>query len=78
MDNKTAGQIFGGVLILIAIIIAVLQHFGIYNFYGEPSNKWYFYGLAGVIGLIGILIVGWSYTKKQTKPTAGQSSTSQG
>jgi len=57
------GQLLGGVLILIAIILVVLQHFEIYNFYGDPSNKWYFYGLAGVIGLIGIVVAAWYYGK---------------
>jgi hypothetical protein len=58
------GEILGIVLIIIAIIIGAVQHFEVYNFYGDPSNRWYFYGLVGVIGLIGIVVAAWSYMKK--------------
>jgi hypothetical protein len=58
-------MLYGGiVLIIIAIILGAAQHFGAYNFYGEAGNKWYFYGLVGVIGLIGIVLAAWSYMKK--------------
>jgi hypothetical protein len=58
------GELLGGVLVLIAIILVVVQHFGVYSFYGDASNKWYFYGLVGVVGLIGIIVAAWSYHKK--------------
>lgn len=54
----------GIVLIIIAIILGAVQHFMIYNFYGDVANKWYFYGLVGVIGLIGIVLAVWAYMKK--------------
>jgi len=62
--NKQMIQILGVVLIVIALILGIVQHFGGYNFYGDPVNKWYFYGIVGVIGLIGIIAVAWSYMKK--------------
>jgi hypothetical protein len=62
--NKQMIQILGVVLIVIALILGIVQHFGGYNFYGDPANKWYFYGIVGVIGLIGIIAVAWSYMKK--------------
>jgi hypothetical protein len=65
LNKKTTGLLLGGLLILIAIIVTVVQHFGVYNFYGDVSNKWYFYGLVGFIGLIGIIVAAWAYTKKQ-------------
>lgn len=54
----------GIVLIIIAIILGSIQHFSIYNIYGNPDYKWYFYGLVGVIGLIGIVLAIWAYIKK--------------
>jgi Na+/melibiose symporter-like transporter len=62
--SKRTNQIFGIVLILVAIILAIVQHFNVYNFYGDASNKWYFYGLVGIIGIIGIILLAWSYLKK--------------
>ena len=56
-------MILGIVLIIIAIILGAVQHFS-YNFYGDPSNKWYFYGGVGIIGLVGIILLAWSYLKK--------------
>ena len=64
MDNKMKGLLYGGILILIAIILFAVQHFGVYNLYGDVSNKWYFYGLVGIIGLIGVILALWLYTKK--------------
>jgi len=58
------GLLLGGLLVLIAIILGAVQHFEVYNFYGDASNKWYFYGLVGVIGVIGIVIAAWYYIKK--------------
>jgi hypothetical protein len=40
---------------------------GAYDFgvtYGS-GNGWYFYGLAGVIGLIGIILAAWSLMKTE-------------
>lgn len=64
------GLLFGGLLVLIAIILFLVQHFGVYNIYGDPSNKWYFYGLVGVIGLLGVIIAAWFYMKKPPAQTA--------
>ena len=70
MNNKMMWQILGIVLIIIAIILGAVQHF-VYNLYGSVDNKWYFYGLVGVIGLIGIVLLVWSFMKKEapTKET---------
>jgi archaellum biogenesis protein FlaJ (TadC family) len=57
-------QILGIVLIIIAIILAAVQHFEVANIYGDPSYKWYFYGIVGVIGLVGLIALAWSYIKK--------------
>jgi len=65
VNSRIVGMLLGGLLVLIAIILFVLQHFGTYNIYGDPSNKWYFYGLVGVIGIIGVIIIAWFYMKKQ-------------
>jgi hypothetical protein len=54
----------GGVLIIMAIIVFAVQHFGMYNLYGDVANKWYFYGLVGIVGLIGVILIGWAYLKK--------------
>jgi len=62
--NKRILQIFGIVLILVAIILGAIQHLEIANIYGDVANKWYFYGLAGIIGIIGIIALIWSYLKK--------------
>jgi len=57
----------GIILIVIAIILGAVRISGAYNFgisYGS-GNGWYFYGLMGIIGLIGIILAAWSYTKKK-------------
>jgi hypothetical protein len=57
----------GVVLIIIALILGAVRYSGAYDFgvsYGSGSG-WYFYGLAGIIGLIGIILAAWSYTKKK-------------
>jgi hypothetical protein len=69
MASKMTYLMLGGLLILIALILLVVQHFGMYNFYGDPSNKWYFYGLDGLIGLIGIILAALPYIRKQPAPT---------
>ena len=67
MDMKIA--ILGIVLIIIALILGGIQHFGMYNFYGTIDNKWYFYGAAGIIGLVGIILAAWSAMKKEAPPS---------
>ena len=62
--NKQVYMILGIILILVAIILGAIQHFNVYNLYGDVSNKWYFYGIVGIIGIIGIILVAWSYLKK--------------
>lgn len=65
MKNMT--MFYGGILlIIIAIILGAIRYFGSYDFgftYGGGYG-WYFYGLMGVIGLIGIVLAAWSYMKK--------------
>lgn len=63
--NKTL-IITGAILIIIALILGAIQHFmiGSINFYGAEENKWYFYGIVAVIGLIGIIAAAWAYLKK--------------
>jgi Na+/melibiose symporter-like transporter len=65
-------MLYGGILlIIIAIILGSVQHFGgsSYNMYGDESNKWYFWGLVGVIGLIGLVLAIWAYMKKEKTTT---------
>lgn len=64
MNNKMMGQLLGGLLVIIAIILAAVQHFSMYNIYGSIDYKWYFYGLVVVIAIIGVVLVAWSYMKK--------------
>jgi hypothetical protein len=57
----------GIVLIIVAIILGGVRYSGAYDFgvtYGS-GNGWYFYGLAGIIGLIGIILAAWSYMRKK-------------
>jgi amino acid transporter len=61
--NKTI-MTLGIALIIIALILGAIQHFNMYNFYGDAANKWYFYGIVGVIGIIGIIAAIWAYMKK--------------
>ena len=64
--------ILGAVLIVIALILGGVQLLHVYNIYGDISNKWYFYGAVGAIGLVGILATAWGLMKKtapqQTNP----------
>jgi len=64
LDTKMIEKALGILLIIIAIILAVVQHFGVANLYGDVSNRWYFYGLVIIIGIIGIILIAWAYMKK--------------
>jgi len=59
-------MIVGAILIIVALILGAIQHFmiGGINFYGDPANKWYFYSIVALIGIIGIIAAAWSYIKK--------------
>jgi predicted tellurium resistance membrane protein TerC len=54
----------GVLLIIIAIILAVVEHYD--KLYGK-SNEWYFYGLAAVIAIIGIILIAWGFMKPSPK-----------
>jgi hypothetical protein len=64
MASKMTYLVLGGLLILIALILLVVQHFMGINLYGDESNKWYFWGLDGLIGLIGIILAAMPYIRK--------------
>lgn len=64
MNSKMMWMVIGALLIIIALILGGVQHFA-YNIYGDDSNKWYFYGLVVVIGLVGIILAAWSFMKKE-------------
>jgi hypothetical protein len=73
LNKKTVVLAVGVLLIIIALILGGVQHFGP-NIYGSESNKWYFYALLGIIGLVGIIIAAWGLLMKEapakeTKPT---------
>jgi hypothetical protein len=56
----------GILLVIIAIIVGAVRYSNTYDFgvsYGAGYGL-YFYGLVGIIGLIGIIIAAWSYIKK--------------
>ena len=55
----------GIVLVIIALILGGMQHFNTYNFYGSDANKWYFYVLVGIVGLVGIILAAWGAMKKE-------------
>lgn len=62
----------GVVLIIIALIMGAVRYSGMYAFgvsYGSGGGM-YFYGLAGIIGLVGIILAAWSYMKKTPAPTS--------
>jgi hypothetical protein len=59
----------GIVLVIIALILGAVRYSGAYDFgigYGSGQGI-YFYGLAGIIGLIGIILAAWSYMRKPKK-----------
>lgn len=53
----------GVVLIIIALILGVIRASNAYDF---GMRRLYLYGIAGIIGLIGIILAAWSYMKKKT------------
>ena len=63
---KMTALILGAVLVVIALILGGVQLLHVYNIYGDSSNKWYFYGAVGVIGLVGIAAAAWGLMKKTT------------
>jgi heme/copper-type cytochrome/quinol oxidase subunit 3 len=80
LKKKMTLMVVGVILILIALILGALQHFyygtlpNNQNIYGSGANKWYFYVLVGIVGLIGIILVAWSLIiveapAKTTQPT---------
>jgi surface polysaccharide O-acyltransferase-like enzyme len=66
MDSKMIEKVSGILLIIIAIILAAVQHSHAYNFYGADSNKWYFYGLVAIIVIIGLILIAWGYMKSSS------------
>jgi uncharacterized membrane protein len=64
LKSKMVFMIVGVCLIVVALILGAVQHFGVYNIYGTESNKWYFYGPVGAVGLVGIVLAIWSLMKK--------------
>lgn len=55
----------GLALIVIALILGGVQDLHVYSIYGSDANKWYFYGFVGIVFLIGIALVVWSFMKRQ-------------
>jgi predicted tellurium resistance membrane protein TerC len=53
-------KVLGILLIIIGIILAVVEHAD--HFYGR-GNEGYFYGLAAVIAIIGVILIAWGYMK---------------
>ena len=65
--NKKLMLIGGLLLIVVAVALFEMQHFGFYNFYGDAGNKWYFYGVVGVVGLVGLVLAALSFMKSEQK-----------
>ena len=63
LDNKMIEEIAGIVLIIVGIMFAVAEH--VDKFYGR-SNEWYFYGLAAIIVIIGLVLLAWGYMKSSS------------
>jgi hypothetical protein len=55
----------GIVLLVISLIMGGVQDLHVYNIYGSGANKWNFYSFIGIVLLIGIALVAWSYLKRQ-------------
>ena len=54
----------GIVLIIIAIILGAVRLSNATDF---GMRRLYLYGIAGIIGLIGIILAAWSYVRKKPK-----------
>lgn len=65
MDKRILA--LGVVLIIIALILGALRLSGAYNYGG--MRQLYIYGIAGIIGLIGIILAAWSYMMKPKPKT---------
>jgi surface polysaccharide O-acyltransferase-like enzyme len=65
LKSKTIFLVIGALLILIALILGAVQHFGVHNLYGAQGHKWYFYGLVVVIALVGLILAVWSLMKTE-------------
>lgn len=65
LNSKMMKQLSGGVLVLVAIILGGIQILRIHNIYGAGANRWYFYGLVGILGSIGIMLIIWSFVNKE-------------
>jgi uncharacterized membrane protein YtjA (UPF0391 family) len=55
----------GIVLIIISLVLGGVQDLHAQNIYGSEANKWYFYSVIGIVFVIGIALVVWSYVKRQ-------------
>jgi len=65
MNTKMTVLILGAALIIVALIVGGVQLLHVYNIYGAGSNRWYFYGAVGAVGLIGIILAAWGWLKKE-------------
>ena len=75
MDKRILA--LGIVLIIIALILGAVRYSGAYDFgvgYGSGGGI-YFYGLAGIISLIGIILAAWSYMRKPKPKVKAQAET---
>jgi hypothetical protein len=67
LNSKMMWMVIGALLIIIALILGAVRYMGAYDFgvgYGS-GNGWYFYGLVGVIGLVGIILAAWALMKTE-------------
>lgn len=64
---KMTALVLGVLLFVVALVFGGLQLLHIYNIYGPGSNKWYFYGAVGTIGIIGIILAAWGIPKEKTE-----------
>ena len=64
--------VLGLALILTALIFGGVQLLHIYNIYGRGSNRWYFYGAVGTIGILGIMLVAWGLLRKEKPEQANR------
>ncbi len=74
MNSRMTGMLVGVLLIIIALVLGAVRYLGAYDFgvsYGSGSG-WYFYGLVGVIGLIGIILAAWYFMKTEQPKKAAE------